>query len=133
MSADILDDSLLPRSYIWVRPGWVHEARELLRKESGAWATPVVVRANGRRTVVWYQPDPDEIHARIERLKREHPEVFPGLLETRRAVGEFVKKAFPQVRHVAPQLIASEITSVQPMTAPTGMVLMHIEYGNKEV
>lgn len=128
----IIDDSL-PRSYIWARPEWAQKARERLRRESGAWATPVVVYANGRRTVVWSQPDPDEIHARIEQLKKDHPELLPESVRVaRQRLGEFIKTVFPRVRRVTPGLVAAEITSVQPMTAPVPGALMNFEYRTSE-
>lgn len=121
MGADILDDSL-PRTYVWTRPEWVQRARERLRTESGSWATPVVVRAGGRTTVVWYQPDPDEIHARDDARRREE----------RRARGDSPVLVLPNVRRVYPELVAHEITAVQPMSAPAGGLLMNFEYRAKE-
>lgn len=118
MSADILDDSL-PRAYVWTRPEWVQKARKRLRTESGAWATPVVVYANGKRTVVWYQPDADEIHARDDARRREE----------RRARGDNAPLVLPNMRRVFPGLVAHEVTAVQPMSVPAGGgMLMSFEY-----
>lgn len=48
--------------------------------------------------------------------------------ETRTAnVGSFTKYIFPTLRRVVPNLIANEIVSVQPLTAPTGAVF-YLDY-----
>jgi hypothetical protein len=55
-----------------------------------------------------------------------------GLTEDTRStnVGEFLKFVFPVLRRVWPNLIANEIVSVQPMTAPIGGVFFFdLKYG----
>lgn len=46
-------------------------------------------------------------------------------------VGEFLKYVFPVLRRVFPNLIANEIVSVQPMTAPVGGIFyFEVKYAN---
>jgi hypothetical protein len=62
-------------------------------------------------------------------LMENQSEYLQGLDEDTRQsnVGSFTKFIFPILRRVFPNLIANEIVSVQPMTAPTGAVF-YLDY-----
>ena len=45
-------------------------------------------------------------------------------------VGPFAKFAFPLVRKAYPQLVSSQLVSVQPMTSPVGGIFYYQPYGS---
>ncbi len=109
------------------------EAREILREEQREGYRKTVLDEAFTQALVrkWNRLVGDiknpEIRKNTAILLENQMENLKLMQEDTRSanVGEFTKYIFPLVRRIWPNLIANEIVSVQPMTAPVGAVFYY--------